>query len=153
MESWEILEIAIPKKQSGRVAQLLNVCADYVRRWRREPESDDAPTGSGQRSILDRMCDLIDAVFLINPSGVPLIVEYVNAHYRNLIKTHAATIDSHRCRAEHCADLLRETTEAVNKLNVEGCSPDTLVELIQMRDAANRTIESVEKTLSEKENQ
>jgi hypothetical protein len=143
MESYEVLEKAIPRKSSERVAQLLGVTATYVRRWRREPESDDAPSGSGQRSILDRICDLIDAVFLVNPQGVPLIVEYVNNHYKNLINTHAATIECHEKRAAHCADLLRETTEAVNRLNIEGCSPKTLQELIEMRDAASRSIAAV----------
>lgn len=147
MEAYEVLEKAIPKKASERVALILNVSASYIRQWRREPDSEDSPNGSGRRSILDRICDLIDAVFLVNPCGVALIVEHVNAHYRNLIKTHALTIDSHQCRAEHCAELLRETTEAVNKLNIDGCSNDTLEELIQMRDAADRAIQSVEKTL------
>ena len=72
MESYEVLEKAIPKKSSEKVAQLLSISATYVRRWRREPESDDAPNASGQRSILDRICDLIDVVFLVNPAGVSL---------------------------------------------------------------------------------
>ncbi len=152
MESYEVLEKAIPKKQSVKVAQLLSISADYVRRWRREPDSEDSPNATGQRSILDRICDLIDAVFLVNPSGVSLIVEYVNNHYRNLMKTHAQTIDCHQSRAEASAELLRETTEAVNKLNLVGCSDDTLQELIEMRDAADRAIESVQKTLSAQTN-
>lgn len=152
MESWEVLNKAIPKKESGAVARMLNVTADYIRRWRREPESDDAPSASGQRSILDRICDLIDVVFLVNPQGVPLIIEYINAHYQRLIKTHAGTINTYECRATHSAKLLKEATEAVNKLNLEGCSNDTLQELIELRDAANETIEAVQKTQQEKNN-
>lgn len=152
MESYEVLEQAIPKKRSEKVALLLNVSATYIRRWRREPESDDSPTCSGQRSILDRVCDLIDAVFLVNPAGVSLIVEYVNNHYRDLIRTHAQTMDDFQSRVEVSAELLRETTEAVNKLNVVGCSDDTLQELIEMRDAADRAIQSVQKTLSAQTN-
>lgn len=148
MESYEVLEKAIPRKASARVAQLLGVCTDYVRRWRREPESDDAPLATGQRSILDRICDLIDAVFLVNPAGVSLIVEYVNNHYRDLIKTHATPIDGYQERAEHCAKLLKEATEAINKLNLEGCSNDALQELIELRDAADSTIQSAQKTMS-----
>lgn len=149
MESYEVLEKAIPKKMSERVALLLNVTATYVRRWRQEPTSEDAPTANGQRSILDRICDLIDAVFLVNPQGVPLIINYINAHYHRLLQTHGERIDSMQCRVQHSADLLRETTEAVNKLNIEGCSNDTLQELIEMRDAADRTILAVQKTIHE----
>lgn len=151
MESFEVLEKAIPRKESKRVAQLLGVSPDYVRRWRREPESDDAPNGSGQRSILDRVCDLLDAVYLVNPGGCALIVEHIKAHYRKLVKAHAQPIDSHQDRAEHCADLLRETVEAANKLNLDGCTQETLTELIQMRDVADRAIIAVEQTLSAKE--
>jgi hypothetical protein len=147
MESWEVLERAIPRAASGRVAQLLGICADYVRRWRREPESEEAPSGTGQRSILDRMCDLIDAVFLVNPSGVALIVNFINSHHRNLLQLHAKPIDSYECRAETVGDLLTQTTEAITKLNVEGCTADTLRELVEMRDAADRAIERVEKTM------
>lgn len=150
MESYEILYEAIPRGKSKIVAKLLSVSAAYVRRWRTEPESDDSPTANGQQSILDRICDLIDAVFLVNPKGVSLIIEYINNHYRNLIETHSETINCHQSRATHCAELLKETTEAVNKLNLDGCNDETLRELIEMRDAADRAILSVQKTLKGK---
>ena len=147
MEAYEVLEQAIPKKKSEAVARFLNVSATFIRRWRREPDSEDSPNATGQRSILDRICDLIDAVFLVNPAGCPLIVNHVNAHYQNLLETHAKPIDSCSQRAEHIAELLTQTTEAINRLNIEGCSADTLRELIEMRDAADKTIKSVEKTM------
>lgn len=152
MESYEVLEQAIPKKASEKVAQMLSVSATYVRRWRREPDSEDSPNATGQRSILDRICDLIDVVFLVNPRGVALIVEHINAHHRNLIRTHALPIDCRQTRAEHCADLLKETTEAINKLALVGCCNETLQELIEMRDTADRAIQSVQKTLSVENN-
>lgn len=151
MESYEVLERAIPRKQSERVAKLLGVTATYIRQWRREPESDDEPQASGRRSILDRICDLIDAVFLVNPKGVGLIVEYINNHYHSLMDTHAQIIDCHRMRHEATAELLTESTEAVNKLNLEGCTNDTLQELIELRDAADRKIKDVQKTLKTQE--
>lgn len=147
MESYEVLEQAIPKKMSAKVAQFLSISADYVRRWRREPDSEDSPTASGQRSILDRVCDLIDAVFLVNPKGAALIVNYINGYYRNLLSLHADHITNHHHRAVHCADLLKEATDAINQLNLNGCSKETLRELVEMRDAADRAIASVEKTM------
>lgn len=147
MESYEVLEKAIPKKMSAKVAQYLSISADYVRRWRREPDSDDAPTASGQRSILDRICDLIDIVFLINPQGSALIVNHVVNHHENLLQLHAEPITDQKGCAEHSADLLKETTEAINKLNLDGVSNETLKELIDVRDAADRTISALNKTL------
>lgn len=151
MESYEVLETAIPKKESGRVAQLLSVSADYVRRWRREPESDDAPTASGQRSILDRMKDLIDVVYLINPSGAGLIVEHIAHHYDELLKTHTATIPCQRTQAAAGAALLTEAKEAIHALLVDGCTPDTLRELVELRDQATVAIKQVRRTMQEEE--
>jgi hypothetical protein len=147
MESYEVLEQAIPKSASSKVAQLLGVTADYVRRWRREPDSDGNPSGSGQRSILDRICDLIDVVFLVNPKGTSLIVNHINSHHRNLLDTHATPLDTQMSRAETISDLLTKTTEAVNRLNLDGCTNEALCGLVELRDSADRAIQSVEKTL------
>lgn len=151
MESYEVLAQAIPKKASERVAQLLNVSADYIRKWRREPESADAPLSSGQRSILDRICELIDAVFLVNPQGVALIIAFINNHYKQLVQTHAMLLVTTDCRVKQTGELLTEATQAINRLNSEGCTNETLRELIEMRDAADRAIESVQKTMRAKE--
>lgn len=151
MESWEVLEKAIPRSKSSRIALKLGVCADYVRKWRREPTSDDAPTASGQRSILDRICDLIDAVFLENPPGTPLIINFVTAHYDELQRTHARTLPCRDTQAATAANLLTEATQAVNALNVEGCTADTHRELVELRDAADRAIKQVEKTMSQED--
>lgn len=128
---------------------MLNVCADYVRKWRREPESDDAPRASGQRSILDRICDLVDAVFLVNPKGAGLIVNFINAHYRSLLQLHAKPILTVDSKAEMISDLLTQTTEAINHFNLEGCTPDTLRELVEARDAFWKAIEAVQSTMKE----
>ena len=151
MESYEVLEQAIPQKQSGKVAQFLSVSADYVRRWRREPDSDSSPTASGQRSILDRICDLIDAVFLVNPAGSGLIVNYINAHYDELLSTHAKPIACRDTQAATGAHLLTQATEAINSLNTEGCTAETLRELIELRDAADLAIKKVEKTMTQED--
>jgi hypothetical protein len=151
MESWEVLEIAIPRKESKRVALLLNVCADYVRRWRREPEGEDTPSGTGQRSILDRVCELIDACFLVNPKDAGLIIQHINNHYNNLIQIHAKPINTCEEQAKHCAELLKESCEGINKLQLDGCSKETLTELVQMRFAVDNAISAVEKTLKGKE--
>lgn len=149
MESWEVLEKAIPRAASGRVAQLLGVGADYVRKWRREPESEDAPTASGHRSILDRICNLLDAVFLVNPSGAGLIVNHIIEHHQGLIETHALPFTSDGDRARSVSHLLTEATEAINRLNLEGCTDETLRELVELRDAAATTIIQVQRTMTD----
>lgn len=149
MESWEVLEQAIPRKASDRVAQILSVGGDYIRKWRREPESDDAPTGTGQRSILDRICDLIDAVFLVNPAGAGLIINFISGHYDSLLRTHANPIACRELRAAAGANLLTQATEAINSLHVDGCTDDTMRELVELRDAADLVIKQVQSTMQE----
>jgi hypothetical protein len=152
MESYEVLEQAIPRAHSARVALLLRIDASLVRKWRRQPESDESPSASGQRSILDRICDLIDAVFLVNPQGTCLVINHVNAHYRNLMQLHAKPIVGSDSKAQLISDLLTQSTEAINNFNLEGCTADTLRELIEGRDAYDRAIECVESTMAKKEN-
>ena len=152
MHSYEVLEQAIPRQQSGRVAQILSVSADYVRRWRREPDSDESPTATGQRSILDRMCDLMDAVFLINPAGAGLIVNHIESHHDELLRTHANPIPCRDSQAAAGATLLTAAVEAVNSIQVEGCTDETLADLIRLRDQADLIINQVEKTMQEETN-
>jgi len=147
MESWEVLETAIPRQQSKRVALLLGVSADYVRRWRREPESDDAPTGSGQRSILDRVCDLIDVVFLVNPKDAHLVIDYIRAHYSGLVNAHADRFPDQLAQVKSGSELLQEAVEAINKLNLEECDNETLIELNQLRSKTDEAIAAVRKTM------
>jgi hypothetical protein len=150
MQSWEVLEVVIPRKASQKVAQFLNISADYVRRWRREPDSEEASGGSGQRSILDRICDLIDVCFLINPKDVYLIIQHINNHYNNLVRTHSVPFAGQNCQNKTAAELLTEAVDAVNKLNLDECDQDTYIELVQLRTKADSAIAQVEKTLSDK---
>ncbi len=147
MESYEVLQKAIPELQSPKVAKFLGISANYVNRWRRRPSDDDEPNGTGQRSILDRICELIDIVFLINPADTGLIVNFINAHYDGLLAVHAQPMPCRDLQAATSANLLTQATEAINSLTVAGCTPETHRELIQLRDAADLAIKQVEKTM------
>ncbi len=149
MESFEVLQKAIPEQQSPKVAKFLGVSANYVNRWRRRPSDDDEPNATGQRSILDRICEMLDVVFLVNPSGTGLIVEHINAHHDELLATHAKPIPCRETQAATGATLLTEATQAINSLNVHGCTPETHRELVELRDAADLAIKQVEKTMSQ----
>lgn len=149
MESYEVLQKAIPELQSPKVAKFLGVAPSYVNRWRRRPADDEEPTATGQKSILDRICDLIDVVFLINPDGTGLIVNHIQAHHESLLTTHAKPLPCRETQAEAGADLLTKATEAINSLHVEGCSDETLVAIVKLRDTADLVINQVEKTMSQ----
>lgn len=83
MDAFETLEKAIRRTDAEQVARMIGEHPESVRRWRREPETGEG-TGTGRRSPLDRLCDLITAVFVVNPSGADLIVEHIRAHLESL---------------------------------------------------------------------
>lgn len=152
MEAHEVLQKAIPENQASKVAKFLAVSPSYVSRWRRRPREDEEDlTATGQRSILDRVCDLIDVCFLINPKDCGLIVQHIVGHYRDLLKKHASPLDCQIRIAETVEDLMVQATEAAMNLNKEGCTDATLRELVQMRDAADLAIERVQKTMSQED--
>lgn len=115
MTNWEVLKRAIPDGRVEEVAKKLGVSADTVRRWRREPESDDAPTGTGRANPLDRAEDLIDAVFIVNPAGAHTVAEQPREHYRSIAETHAlvGTVKSAAALA------LDEMVKAVNAISLD----------------------------------
>lgn len=115
MKTWEVLKRAIPDGQVEEVARKLSVSADTVRRWRREPESDDSPLATGRLSPLDRMDDLIDAVFLVNPAGAHTVADHARQHYLSLADSHALRGTAKSAAAAALDDMV----QAVNAINLE----------------------------------
>lgn len=139
-EGWKALRLAIPTGVLKEVAHRYGVTADHLRRWMREPLSDEAPLASGQRSPVDRACDLMDAVMLSNPVGVAHIREYIDSHHDQLLD---ALIPDEWNRREHAAELLRETVDVVNALNLDVCDEDTIAEVVEARNALDQLLKKL----------
>jgi len=148
MEPWQTLREAIPDRTALEVARHMHVTRDFVLRWRRQPLSDETPEGTGMASPLSRTLDLINGVFVVNPVGPSLIVEHVAMHWEMLCRAHGIKAYQNTTeRAVAAADLLTQATDAVNTLNLEGVSEQTLVKLIALRDAAAQAVSSIGKEL------
>lgn len=91
MKTFEILKRAIPDGKCDDAGRKLGVGGDTVRRWRREPESDDAPLSTGRANPLDRIEDLIDFVLLENPMMAHTVAEYAAEYYRSKAEALALT--------------------------------------------------------------
>lgn len=87
MRTWELLKRAIPDGKCDEAGRKLGVGGDTVRRWRREPESDDAPLSTGRANPLDRGEDLIDFVLLENPPMARPVAEHLAEYYRAKAET------------------------------------------------------------------
>lgn len=141
MDPSQTLREAIPNRMAAEVARQMHVSRDFVLRWRRPTLSDEAPFGTGMASPLSRTLDLINAVFLVNPAGPSLIVEHIVLHWEMLARTHGIEVyETSRERALAAADLLSQATAAVNTLNLEGITEQTLISLIALRDAAAQAV-------------
>jgi hypothetical protein len=81
------MRAAIPPAVADKIGYDLNVLGSTVRKWCREPETDEE-MGSGRRSPLDRAADLITAVFRsdneLGPPGARRIVRHLVAHLDDL---------------------------------------------------------------------
>ena len=150
MEPWQVLERAIPDRTSKIVAAAMHVHQNYVLAWRREPLSHEAPLATGMASPLSRVCELITAVFAVNPRECALIPEHIRLHYQLLVEAHriAGFRDNEQERALTSADLLTKAIAAVNSLNLEGVNDDTLRHLVLLRTAVDNAISRVGKDLS-----
>lgn len=145
MDSYKILETIIQRGRSKAVAQFMHVSEDLVRRWRREPGSDEEREATGMRNPIDRCEDLIKICFLENPRETGLIVEHIVAFYQDLTALHAKDgFSDRRSQAEASVDLLKQATEAINSWRLKGvCADDTWRELVLLREAVNEILARV----------
>jgi transposase-like protein len=127
LQPWQILKRAIPDGRVEEVAKRLGVSPDTVRRWRREPESDDAPLSTGRVSPLDRIEGLVDAVFLVNPPGAHEVAEHSYAHYLSLAETRSLT----GTVKDAAAVALSEMVKAVNAINLDAGVEEVDVKIAQ----------------------
>lgn len=61
MQTWEIFQKVIPRGEAERIAKLMRVTPDTVRKWRREPEADDN-LSTGLFNPLETLLLLFDAL-------------------------------------------------------------------------------------------
>lgn len=115
MKSFEVLKRAIPDGKVDEVAKKLGVHGDTVRRWRREPESDDAPQATGRVSPLDRIETLVDAVLLVNPSGAHAVAAHPKHYYESVAETLVMLGSMKSAAAEALSDVVR----AFNAINLD----------------------------------
>lgn len=144
MESWQVLERIIPYGKRKTIAYHMHCSVDWVNRWCVPSESR-----SGQANPIDRVCQLHDSIFLMNPLGSALIPEYITNHRRLIVSAHEAQgFAGSEARRESAAELLQSATAAVNSLNVAGATNDTLQQLVELYATCNQNIERIQAELA-----
>ncbi|MEW6212517.1 MAG: hypothetical protein AB1631_29595 [Acidobacteriota bacterium] len=83
----EIFQI-IPRGKLSLLAAMLHLTPDAVRRWCREPLSDENPTGTGSLNPLDRLRIIISFAHAECPAMAVAIEEWISAlnreHYERM---------------------------------------------------------------------
>lgn len=101
----EILRDVIPDHHE-EIATMLGVGWREVYRWQAPPESNEEPLANGRRSPLDRLLDLVSAVYLHNPAGAALLVDAVVTRLDQLRQTHRRDgWDAHEALADVTATI------------------------------------------------
>jgi hypothetical protein len=148
MESYEMLSRIIPRGRAQTVAHYMHCSVDYVRRWSREPGNEE---GTGQPNPVDRVCHLIDSVFLVNPLGAAFIPEFIVNHHRQLVRTHEmAGFSGSDAQRDAAAEVLERAVSAVNSLNVGGANDHTLCQLVELNETCARVIATVQAELAQR---
>jgi hypothetical protein len=149
--SWQLLERLIPRGFAHTVALDMRVAVKYVNAWCRSSEGD---TSSGQRSPLDRVCKLIEAVHKFNPLGSVFIVEFIVNFHRQLTKKESVHgFQSSEARRDETAELLIAATNCVNSLNTVAATDESLFAVVELRQRCDRMIDKVQIEIVERARQ
>jgi hypothetical protein len=145
MESHELLARIIPRGASKTVAFHVQRHPDLVRKWQRDPDTED-----GASNPLDWVKHLMESLLIVNPLNVAWVPQWVENTYRELIKVHHAEgFQSSEARRESAAELLQKMIEVVNAMNVDGCTDHTLELFMQLRSLMDAKAEQVSATLAQ----
>ena len=122
-----------------KVRQLARCCGvsdNHAYKWLRDG-------GTGAPSDLDRLCRIIFLASTFGADGMKgagLIVHYVREFFDSLVELEAEPYRDEHERVIDSTEILREAAEAVEALSLGRPTPETLKELVELRDAAELAI-------------
>jgi hypothetical protein len=116
-----------------RLARLHGVSDNHADKWLRGGESSSP-------SNLERLCKEIFLASRFDLKGAGLIADYVREYYVTLVEMSAEPYAGEHERVMDSAELLREASEAVDALLTGKPTPQTLKELVELRDKAEAAI-------------
>jgi hypothetical protein len=121
METWELMENAIPRGEAERIAKLMGYTPDYVRRWRRSPEAGEA-NDSFRRDPVANLLALFDALRARKlPHMIPLIMDYIQSDLASgsEVSGHSSAITAAQAESELRA-MARRSAEIADMLAGKG---------------------------------
>jgi hypothetical protein len=112
------------------------VSTNHVHKWLRGGES-------GAPSDLDRLCSAIFLATTFGPEGVRgagLLADYVREYMLTIVEQSASPYADEEERRHDAMSLFGEAKDAVEALTLGKPTPETIRELVALRDAAEHAI-------------
>lgn len=148
MESWRLLDRIFPRGSAKTVAHYMHCSVDYVRRWCREPESEE---GTGQPNPVDRVCHLIDVALITNPLGAALIPEFIANHHRERVNAMAVGFGGSEARREAAAEVMEKAVAVAKSLNLGAAPDETLIQFVELIETCTQAKDKVQVELKSRE--
>lgn len=92
MDGWRVLNEAIPRGEADEIAAPLGVSSDTIRRWCREPLSDEDPNATGRRNPVDYFLRLVNALYARHPEGAEMVFDRIQ-HERAVLRKRHGRLD------------------------------------------------------------
>jgi len=107
----EIVNSCVPRGTAEKLARQLSRSVELVNKWRRVPEDDDTPTGTGAFNPLDLVEALQDHAFAHAPEQAHLIHRYFENRYERHFSYQAVKALSPEQKNKELSDVVREHAE------------------------------------------
>lgn len=127
------------------LAETCGVSVNHAYKWLRDG-------GTGANSDLDRLCKIIFLATTFGEEGMRgagLIADYVREFFITLVEMDTPGYTSAHEKVVDATALLREANEAVEALALNKPTPETLNELVELRDRADALITRLSATVGE----
>lgn len=114
--TWEIIDACVPRGTAEKLARHLSRSAELINRWKRQPEDDEHPSGTGSLNPIDIVEAIQDHAFAHSPSEVHRIHLYFQRRYERFSSAFKPTPLTRDERDLRVAGLVREHAEVLEAI-------------------------------------
>jgi hypothetical protein len=123
--TWRIIDACVPRGTSEKLARSLSRSAELINRWKRPPEDDENPAGTGALSPLDVVEAIQDHAFAHAPDQAHRIHLYFQKRFEKFTSAFAPRTLSAVERDQEIADVVREHSELLQAI-LQKMPPDSV---------------------------
>lgn len=143
-KSWRIIDGCVPRGTAEKLARVLSRSPELINRWKRPPETDETPSGTGALNPIDIVEAIQDHAFAHAPREAHRIHFYFQKRFEKFSAHFAPKQFSLFNRDKELADVVKEHSEFVCSI-LEGLPPERVrAEWEQMKREAEEIVRLIE---------